>query len=1107
MKDCVSKIFFSRFVVSIIFLFSLATTGLVTAIPANYTELKKAISDLKNLVVTGFNQWKADPKAQTPVLLDNLGFQVAGKIPAQTITLLKDSAGNPSIQLVNPTVAQFAALPENWRGYILQGKLVFGGESFDGQFFTLQAKDAAGNPTGDKFRGIGFRTSGDVSVTDLLATVNISAPDLKALTLPSVNITMTDNFGDDKSFKYNVPYVDAQGNQAAITLEAKPGISFAASMKMDGVLADVQKLKNRIEKTQFFTLTGGAPTLSVQIPYPLTNISLEKIAIRGSLPWQFGVDFDVLRQQKRISTDVDKYFKLKSFTIGDLFVDITATAQVTLSGKAWLGLTTQADKIMLGVSGGFGPQSSEFNASMKGMWDPAFGIEWLALGNLGFTIGVNYAAETAAALLGLPFTKIGLTGDLGLGKKDNKSVVAVSVAGGMELTAGTPPKPPFFGFAGSLAETLDIAFIVAWASEILQKESKGSVKALNISTLPEIKVMKGSGIAIATTNATFGAPGFEKGYKQGFSFNMDAIVSGIQGKLNMQLDTDNDKFAGDASLTDIKTDVLEITGLKGTLVIDGKKPENTMMSLAGKINIAKINLITDLQKFIINNKGFDGAFSFKLADLLMLDAILAIDSSNFDGFALDFKIVQNLQIELIKALKKLGELKMQDLDKQIHSIKTDLEQQQKIFDDQYVKAQILSNIETDHWNKVLAQCSKDITPSNPIPSSCLQLPGEAIDNLGALIQQGYYGALKQFNSATTQVFNKIDQLNHDLGATQKLKELIQDALDNLSKAMVKAADAVNVKMAQIKTNGKDLRAGKTPSLSFIADLDFGFWSQKDFKVDNLMFDFKNVPQSLLDLGSQVWNKFGPQIASQAQAWATQAYGAVKDWTNQTIITPLIEATDRALGNKPRPGYGQSIFEMILDGFSQAAYNDIVNVEIQKGRVLTAAEIDVELAKFPAMLPDKKAAFKNGMLSRGSNASVDALSKFILLDLLKKRYASGLTSVFSISDRDLNSLIDIKAKEVGVTNGSVIDQVKARMSLLVKTIPGYKSLAEALSQNVSQEIGKRKPVIGTFTISDKDIDSIVESKAAQLGILDQNLITSVKQEMHTMVRRLPGYKSQ
>lgn len=921
-------------------------------------DVKKAVTDFKALVVNGFNQWKANPKAETPRLLDELGYQVMGKIPAQTITLLD----NPSIQLINPNVASFAALPENMRGYILRGTIQYSGQNFSGQFFTLEKKDAAGNPTGQKFRGLGIQTSGNSSVYDLLKGVGLNLPDLNTVYLPSFYLIVTDDFGADTTFKFAA--TDEKG--ADIVLDVAPGLTFAASMKMDGALSKVQDLFNRLQKTKTFSVTGGSPSMAVRIPYPLINPDLNKIAIGGALPWRFGIDFDQLRKDGTISKDADKYFKLKSFIFGDLYLDISAKAQLSLGGKAWLALTTQANPLEMGVSGSLGAAGTEFNAAMKGMWDPALGLEWLALGNIGFSIGVDYAAQGAAALIGLPFTQLALAADFGLGKRGTTSVVSVGVGGGISITSGTPPPPPFMGFFGNLKEDLDISYIIAWFSEVLNKATKGQIREVNISSLPEIKIIKGSGLALATADKAFGPKGFERGYKQGFSFNLDAKIAGHNGKLNLVLDIDNDRLAGDASLDPIyvvinNQKIVNIMGAKdivnadktttptpltGSLVIDGKKAENSKFSFSGKLEVPAIELSMSAD-VLMDKNGFAGDFNAMIQNLFDAQVKTVINPSNIDDLYLLLRFSQKFQEQLIAQFKKYAtETVKTNIDGQIHALQAALDTLNKGGLIKEKQARDEENRRREMANKDFAQCKLEWdklnlfrkgliyaaavgTPVavaavaadktwNEIPT-CNRFFGNNALSLKNNIEKNVWIGFVEVTSTMKQAVIDFDKYTEQIELDKKLSEGITKIVNELSKAMVTVLSVFNLKSAKIEIDGKKIKAGATPTLSFEAEFDLSFLSKdlgkKNIKIDNLGFNFKDttaILNSLADLAKKVWDVIQDDVTKWAKKAAAEVLTAAgrpdlaKDVYNQSApTTPATPAVPKNQTTTTTPTQNQT----------------------------------------------------------------------------------------------------------------------------------------------------------------------------------------------------------
>ena len=859
-------------------------------------EIKKKITDLKSLVTDTFNQWKANPKAETPSLLDNLGFEVVGKIPAQTITILD----SPSIKLVNPNLVKFAELPRNMaQGYILRGAVEFAGQTFGGEFFTLETKNAAGNVSGIKFRGFGIElgTSGtQPTIYDLVTAMGISAPDaLKNFQMPGIRIVVTQNFADDKIAGSDVFKYQTSTNQ---TVEIKPGINIIATVPLTGAFQYLQNFLNSVTG-QAATATGDSINLAVQTP--LENMSLSKVTISAALAVRFGVDFTKLKDNS-LSTKLN----LKSFNFGDLFLKVTpANGQLALGAKATLEmLNPKQPALNFAAEGELGKEGWKFQAMMDGMWDPAFGLDWLGIGNLRFTIGqsTNETALLVAATAGVPFTQLGFAGTLALGTNDE---FKISLNGDIDTTL----VPPLFGFAGNLDNDMHIDELIAWIGREVFK------KSIQATDLPEILIKKNSGLAFATSPGAIG----NTSYKQGFNLLLDAVIYDYQAKIAAMLDTDEKKFDGAVSLGQMLPDgklgpvkikindtpIVNISDFAGTgalngrLFLDFNDVSKDEFKFDGQVAIPAIDLSMKA-KLGINNDGFNGDFEFAISDLFNADVELKINPKKIDELYVMMKFQQKFQDALIKAVEDWGKTKVKvEIEKLLNAAKSELEKAKKANAYMEYVAAVEANKRHEQANRALVDCKKQYNNlswieratigaawANPALAAgamyildqelpaCKVVVGANVLELKSSLEAANSLILEKITDAMLSAVTKVDDWYEKEKVDEKFSEVINDTIGLISKVIAGALKIFKVRSGKVVYDGKKLKEGQSPALSLDAEIDLTAISKDigiiPLKFDDVSFNFKSVGDSIKNVAEQIWNKIKDPLLNFAKDLAAKA---------------------------------------------------------------------------------------------------------------------------------------------------------------------------------------------------------------------------------------------
>ncbi len=939
-------------------------------------EIKQKITDLKTLVTDTFKKWKENPKAETPALLDNLAFEAVGKIPAQTITILD----SPSIKLVNPNLIKFAELPKNMaQGYILRGAVEFAGQTFGGEFFTLETKNAAGNVSGIKFRGFGIElgTSGtQPTIYDLVTAMGITAPDaLKNFQMPGIRIVVTQNFADDKIAGSDVFKYQTSTNQ---TVEIKPGLNIVATVPLTGAFEYLQNFINSVTG-QPITATGGTMNLAVQTP--LENMSLSKVAISAALAVRFGIDFTKLKDPS-LSTKLN----LRAFNFGDFLLKVTpANGQLALGAKATLEmLNPKQPALNFSADGELGKEGWKFQAMMDGMWDPAFGIDWLGIGNLRFTIGqsTNPVALQVAAVAGVPFTQLGFAGTLALGTNDE---FKISLNGDIDTTL----VPPLFGFAGKLDNELKMADIIAWIGRDVFK------KSIQATDLPEITIKKNSGLAFATAPGTIG----NTVYKQGFNLLFDAVITGYQAKLDIMVDTEEKKFKGEVWLGEMLPDnklgpikikindtpIVNISDFAGTgalngrLFLDFNDTSKDEFKFDGQVAIPAIDLSMKA-KLGINNDGFNGDFEFAISDQFSADVELKINPKKIDELYVMMKFQQKFQDALIKAVEDWGKTKVKvEIEQLLNAAKSELEKAKKANAYMEYIAAVEANKRHEQANRALVDCKKQYNNLSWIEQAtisaawvppfgtagallildqelpaCKVVVGANVLELKSSLEAANSLILEKITDAMLSAVTKVDDWYEKEKVDEKFSEAINDTIGLISKVVAGALKIFKVRSGKVVYDGKKLKEGQSPALSLDAEIDLTDISKDigkiPLKFDDVSFNFKSVGDSIKNVAEQIWNKIKDPLLNFAKELAAKALTEEgrADLADKVFgKAPATEAPPSAEYIAAQKVLAET--NLRINGAEEIALRKSLNKPFDKGAIESALNTVLTQAQYDAMV--------------------------------------------------------------------------------------------------------------------------------------------------------------
>ncbi len=205
-------------------------------------------------------------------------------------------------------------------------------------------------------------------------------------------------------------------------------------------------------------------------------------------------------------------------------------------------VSTQTEPLRFRMGGEISKTELELYGLMEGMYDPAFGLDWLAFGELGLETDFNFQLMAA----GIPISGMGFRGKMRFGEPGPKEVV-VDLATKFEINTD---KIPEIGFLGKINQ-IDLTGLFA----LFRKESAKTGKTPDLSDTPVVKFYD-LGLKVMPTGMKIAEQTYGKGIQaEGF---MD--VMGLKGYSYLFIAPGSLTFTLKGALAKIENDYIRITG-------------------------------------------------------------------------------------------------------------------------------------------------------------------------------------------------------------------------------------------------------------------------------------------------------------------------------------------------------------------------------------------------------------------------------------------------------------------------------------------------------------------------------------------------------------------
>ena len=684
----------------------------------------------------------------------------------------------------------------------------------------------------------------DYSIADLIPKLKL----LKELSLPRIKLIFSE-----------FSFIDA--DQVVIG----EGVNLAALLDLKGPFKLFDELKNKAKELQSIVVDMNKPIqLTGKLPMTLDSFSFGVV-----IPIRFGVDFRAIKE-------IPKGFSsfLQKITTDDFRVTIAIKGGVqvapTITFQNGIELTfgSQKEPIKLQTFGTIEPTGTfSFGGKMPSMIELAI----FSIGDMGVEFIVDPKIQAALAVLGVPFSGIGLRGRIDLGKDAAKRASLES----RSKFVLTGDKLPNF-IMNVIGKNLDFSHLVYLLAQGIAKV-KGA-KPVPKDVIPTIKFSKFIGKL-----APWGGSVAGKTVDPGFTLDIDATLFDKNFGLYVDLSIPPSPLAlrGQGWMPPItlkrgKTTFFEFSGAGkdqkwGTaddspyvqIDFDPMKAKFSF-GLTGKLSIPPLALESKTTILFARHR-FQASIDSKMAGFTTAFNV-NIDPAKWREMEISFRFRDDFDEFLSKmALPAFSGL-LGEAQKEIN--KTAQEMQQATT--QATSAQAKGRVKlTDEARKIqndvnqlnsqIAQLKKECEDASLVEKIvvCPKTELESIPKITELAAKQVY--LQQLLTPATKVVEVAE------GVTKKLPEVIATAQEAFNKAkdkmnkittlvtqVAKAGRIFKVKEASGSVSMKQLIAGQIPLMAKLV-VEIRLPKQKPVTVTlkSVPFDFKNAAKSAKSLAEEI----------------------------------------------------------------------------------------------------------------------------------------------------------------------------------------------------------------------------------------------------------------
>lgn len=460
---------------------------------------------------------------------DALGANVTG-FKANTDVLLVDIVGNFLTQIPIPDVAfklfnkDFAlrnmSILKAPSGFTIRTGLGFTGTTFINKFGVKATVYVVRDMNRKMQYSLSLELPEHYKISDLF-------PDFKKLdqlSLPRIKLVAS-----------TFEYFDPDG------FTIKPGFNFNSILELKGPLKLLGNLMDQSKKLKSVVVRAEPIRFQGMIPR-----DIRKASFSAKIPLYIGVDFTKIPKMPHSVTDV-----IKEITTDDFELVLTAPPRISFTVEAGvrLVLTRQRDPIRLSGFAIIEPTSFSLGMRMRNMLE----FKWIALGNAGIQLDFDEFLLPVATALGMPFTGLGINGQIEVGKRGDHRVT-FKVAGGFRLASTGIPDLVFDVSALNLRFSDLLKLLVKVATK------KGHEPFIELSKIPVMHLENVRGYMALKDTKIAG-----RQYYAGFGLEVDALLFNRRAGFSF----------------DLKQTMLSCSGSGYMSSIDIKRKDKTVFRLSG----------------------------------------------------------------------------------------------------------------------------------------------------------------------------------------------------------------------------------------------------------------------------------------------------------------------------------------------------------------------------------------------------------------------------------------------------------------------------------------------------------------------------------------------
>ncbi len=301
----------------------------------------------------------------------------------------------------------------------------------------------------------------------------------------------------------------------------KKGFNFISQLELKGPLKILNDLKDKAKSLKSIVVRAEPILFQGVIPK-----NIQKAEFSAKLPIYFGINFTKIPRMPKMIKSV-----FNELTTDDLELALTVYPKVsfTIETGVRLVLGTQKESIRLSGLGIIEPTSFSLGMRMRNMLQ----LRWLALGNAGIQLDWDEGLMPVAAMLGIPFTGIGVNGQVDVGKEGDSRAV-FNMSGGARVSSSGFPDLVFdvdaqnIRFADLIRLFIKTATKVKIAPDVIQKSR---LPAMSIERVRGFLALEDTKIAGKIYEAGFAldveAHFFNR--RAGFSFDLKHTAARVSG--------------------------------------------------------------------------------------------------------------------------------------------------------------------------------------------------------------------------------------------------------------------------------------------------------------------------------------------------------------------------------------------------------------------------------------------------------------------------------------------------------------------------------------------------------------------------------------------------